>query len=1189
MDPYSRLDHALFQLTPTRTRCDLVVVGGGVSERLASGLLEPFLSHLKSAKDQISKGGYSITLRPPGEHAHWFTKATLQRFVRFISTPEVLERFVTIEKEIVQIEGSIQSSERNNLLAEAEGSISSTDGRVKRSTTSSKMKDESAGINEDGHEENSRVRLQRVLDNRKAMLCKEQAMAYARALVAGYYPESVDDLICFADAFGASRLREACINFLELCKQKNEDKLWIDEIAAMQAAAQPELPYLRTSGIILAGEDDTSSKLNGIVDASISESTPSHASLDIGHDYSLPTSGQTPSTDGRAQIPMSWPNHLPQYMHNFQGHHPFQQMSPYQGYLYPGMQVPSSYYPGNMQWPSNMEDPHIVHDRDKDYHKSSYKKKKKKHSQTLQQSEEDSSTASSDSSYESDSDNHSRQGKKHSSTEHHHKKKHGKKSSRKVVIRNINYITSNGDGEKGSVTEGSLSNEEEFINGDSLKQQVEEVVGSFERRNKSSSRHRKKQHIAKHSGKLNGSNDADSNGMKGNNNWDAFQNLLLRDDDSTPDTEEQPMKFQEEYIGSQNFENGRSNEFNHEPDFSKTRAVSNDSFVVTERGFDGEVQNRVDNFKDGKDAPSLMKKNINTDEAMLFSQRNDKSGSYSMSNLSGNGPESSLTKCQTEEDWFIINQSGKPGNVDQNRDFSMFDGISVSSSATDSFHVEKNRKDIVTDDSFMIQARSSEDQFNSQSAADLSLVSDIVGATEFMNSTQEGSHNKNETLNSHEPDDLFMVLDRDSTLEQSLAPWSMEMDYDNNISSNEANRKLSEVETDKNHSSNLEGTDTKTPGVKNGKVSSKEAKPKALNASLGKSKSNITSRSKASPGSKTRVTKSKSEKEEENRKKKEELMIQRQKRIAERSASKKTGTGTKTSLTSAKKENPKIHPSNEETKKLQKPVIRNSTIERLATARVSQSKVSPSPAKSGPTKKPTLKANGVPLQKTASTEKKQDPKEVKSSSLKEDAKKTNGEVLGATNGQAKNEIEISVALPRNSGATQSVETNNSNLGLKDNGELSKTSSEKDATSLISEREHVHANVGQLHADPSLPNHNLALGGNQPRGEEVSNKLSSLPGDSKPQHITDVITNPTAALPSKPLTVSAVNSNVNQEIHENNAILPQVTEKQISTTPPPNNQVMMPESVHSRKKWNTDEDNSKPAKGFRKLLFFGRKS
>lgn len=76
--------------------------------------------------------------------------------------------------------------------------------------------------------------------------------------------------------------REACNNFLELIKQKNEDRLWIDEIAAMQAHSRPELPYLRTSGIILAGEDnDAGGKQNGFVDASVSESTPSHASLDI--------------------------------------------------------------------------------------------------------------------------------------------------------------------------------------------------------------------------------------------------------------------------------------------------------------------------------------------------------------------------------------------------------------------------------------------------------------------------------------------------------------------------------------------------------------------------------------------------------------------------------------------------------------------------------------------------------------------------------------------------------------------------------------------------------------------------------------------------------------------------------------------------------------------------------------------
>ncbi|KAK8261241.1 hypothetical protein V6Z11_D13G173800 [Gossypium hirsutum] len=78
MDLRTRLDYVLFQLTPTRTRCELVIFARKESEKLASGLLDPFISHLKTTKDQISKRGYSITLRPVGL-TPWFTKATLQR------------------------------------------------------------------------------------------------------------------------------------------------------------------------------------------------------------------------------------------------------------------------------------------------------------------------------------------------------------------------------------------------------------------------------------------------------------------------------------------------------------------------------------------------------------------------------------------------------------------------------------------------------------------------------------------------------------------------------------------------------------------------------------------------------------------------------------------------------------------------------------------------------------------------------------------------------------------------------------------------------------------------------------------------------------------------------------------------------------------------------------------------------
>lgn len=53
----------------------------------------------------------------------------------------------------------------------------------------------------------TRVHLLRALETRKAVLRKEQAMAYARALVAGYEMDTLEDLISFADAFGAVRLR----------------------------------------------------------------------------------------------------------------------------------------------------------------------------------------------------------------------------------------------------------------------------------------------------------------------------------------------------------------------------------------------------------------------------------------------------------------------------------------------------------------------------------------------------------------------------------------------------------------------------------------------------------------------------------------------------------------------------------------------------------------------------------------------------------------------------------------------------------------------------------------------------------------------------------------------------------------------------------------------------------------------
>jgi len=67
-------------------RFDLVLIANGRKEKFASGLLKPFLAHLKAAQDQIAKGGYSITLEPnSGFDVPWFTRGTVERLAsRFL-------------------------------------------------------------------------------------------------------------------------------------------------------------------------------------------------------------------------------------------------------------------------------------------------------------------------------------------------------------------------------------------------------------------------------------------------------------------------------------------------------------------------------------------------------------------------------------------------------------------------------------------------------------------------------------------------------------------------------------------------------------------------------------------------------------------------------------------------------------------------------------------------------------------------------------------------------------------------------------------------------------------------------------------------------------------------------------------------------------------------------------------------
>ncbi|KAJ6818184.1 putative GPI-anchored adhesin-like protein PGA55 isoform X2 [Iris pallida] len=205
MDAGTLLDCARFQLSPCRTRCELFVSGEGRTEKLASGFLKPFLTHLRVAEEQASNGVQSIKLEieKRKNDGTWFNKGTLERFVRFVSTPEVLELVNTFDAEMSQLEGArkIYSQGAGDRLSGREG-----DAETTAAATADVTKKE----------------LLRAIDVRLSALKQDLVTACARASAAGFTLDTVSELVLFADRFGAIRLHEACTKFISLSKQRPE-------------------------------------------------------------------------------------------------------------------------------------------------------------------------------------------------------------------------------------------------------------------------------------------------------------------------------------------------------------------------------------------------------------------------------------------------------------------------------------------------------------------------------------------------------------------------------------------------------------------------------------------------------------------------------------------------------------------------------------------------------------------------------------------------------------------------------------------------------------------------------------------------------------------------------------------------------------------------------------------------------
>ncbi|MBA0603004.1 hypothetical protein Gorai_003164 [Gossypium raimondii] len=328
-----------------------------------------------------------------------------------------------------------------------------------------------------------------------------------------------------------------------------------------------------------------------------------------------------------------------------------------------------------------------------------------------------------------------------------------------------------------------------------------------------------------------------------------------------------------------------------------------------------------------------------------------------------------------------------------------------------------------------------------------------------------------------------------------------------NMLSAKVNRKHSDVEAT---SADDKDTNGRKHRSSERKLSNKESRSRVLNRSEVKSKSDMESKIRKTPaGTRIAVRKSKFDQEEEIRKRIEELRIQRHKRIAERSAAKglnlvtsrKNSIGTKTSTTSLKNQ-----PLNQDTKKVPKPALRSSTIERLATAQ-NTSKVKSSTN--------TVKAS--------------------------DKKSGTNKVLSCdTDAQEKGSEEVTFE----SEATQQTAIVDD---FKDIQELQSTTS-------IMKPEEYHLKAEDFDEDV-------------------------------PEMIT---VDPMPPSPDKTVKFSTVNVETNSEVNGKDTSGRVITEIEIST-PPPNEAIEMEPPVHSRKKWNNGENSSKASKGFRKLLFFGKRT
>ncbi|XP_010671008.2 COP1-interacting protein 7 isoform X2 [Beta vulgaris subsp. vulgaris] len=881
MKSSTRLDSIVFQLTPTRTRCDLVITANGKSEKIASGLLNPFLAHLKAAEEQIGKGGYSIVLEPKhGSDASWFIKGTVERFVRFVSSPEILERVYTIESEILQIEKAIcvQNTNDNGLHTVEDFPVKSEE-RLEGSKQPASCNDEKAIVlyqpasnqsEEDAStttlEKSSKVQLVQVLETRKTVLQKEQGMAFARAVAAGFDIDNIAALLAFAERFGASRLIDACKKFLDLWKAKHESGQWVEVEATEAMSCRSDLPSTNAAGIVF---------LNPSEQRDFKESCPQGESPSEKKGTSCANDQVQPNPQEYSPGQFPHPMFPPWQMHPQANGMPVFQPYPMQG---------MPYYQNYMGQNPYFQPPYSPHDDSRAH--PGRKSRQRRHSMDsrdmsgeFESQELDSSGKRMQDDLTDEEDSASKKSKNRTG-------KSSRKQSKTVVIRNINYITS---AKQGSSDSDSQSCSDSGSNDEGRNAKFDETKKLK----------KKGAYLKSDDPLISNSKEGRMSGQAGDDgHWQAFQSFLLTDADESSNSKVRGGKRQSAIGDDASALGMHSIGENHDVDMGESLDVS-EGAMCRRRTMDDRM------LSYGQDA------NFNHGESQKDLQY-----------MEAGGRRGSVRRSVDPDMAYVINRQEKLTDVwDPSLDPVIRNGFQGTSNTNN-----KGSLNDISDESLMVLQRPGSLAGDGRKAMDMDCELPLV-----LRKTDDRTAN-------YEPNELNLLPNR--VIEDRSSGYDPAMDFETQDQFKDASKlsgKKKEVAIDAKGGPRKAIRDQKLKAEKRTTVGTKREKPSKLSPA-----EDARARAEKLRAYKADLQKLKKEKEQEQAKRLEALKIERQKRIAAKSGAHPAQSPL--SSQQAKKPMPKLSPVSQKGSKFSDTEPGSSSPLQRSTIRI-LSKVSPDSSK----------------------------------------------------------------------------------------------------------------------------------------------------------------------------------------------------------------------------------------------------